>query len=164
MKRFPSLYWLAIPVVTALLLGVRETTRPALIAPDALEHAAPALPMEKPLPTTTLALAFGFSEPGPRLSSPAELVLKACFVSSQGRARALVASREGERFYRVGDKLPDGSVLRHIDVRSITLWANGREAIVPLAGNRAGVFLPSGNAAIAVPVTTESPRVLREVK
>ncbi|RII74653.1 hypothetical protein [Pseudomonas monteilii] len=128
------------------------------------EQVAPAPTAQKPLPTATLALAFGYSAPVGQAASQAELVLKACFVPSLGHARALVASREGESLYRVGDRMPGGSVLRRIDVRSITLWDGEREQRLALPGSRANVFVQSGSPPVRGPASADSPRLLREVQ
>jgi hypothetical protein len=45
----------------------------------------------------------------------------------------LLADSTSERIYRVGDRLPSGSVLRRIDDQSVVLWRGGREEILPLA-------------------------------
>ncbi|WJD62409.1 hypothetical protein [Pseudomonas kurunegalensis] len=128
------------------------------------EQVAPAPTAQKPLPTATLALAFGYSAPVGQAASQAELVLKACFVPSLGHAGALVASREGESLYRVGDRMPGGSVLRRIDVRSITLWDGEREQRLALPGSRANVFVQSGSTPARGPASANSPRLLREVQ
>ncbi|MBF8721137.1 type II secretion system protein N [Pseudomonas guariconensis] len=125
---------------------------------------APASAAEKPLPVATLALAFGFQAPGQPQSSRSDITLKATFVSSQGDARALVKSANGDAIHRVGDRLPGGGVLRRIDVRSIVLWLNGREEVVSLSASASPVFQPSGSTTGAASVSSSSPRLLREVQ
>ena len=163
MKPFSILPWVAVPLLAFAFLAVRETTRP-MAERVGQEQVVPASTAQKPLATATLALAFGYSGPGGPAASQAELVLKACFVSSLGHARALVASREGESLYRVGDRIPGGGVLRRIDVRSITLWDGERELNLVLAGSRANVFVQSGSTATRGPASADSPRLLREVQ
>ncbi|MFK0094387.1 type II secretion system protein N [Pseudomonas sp. NPDC090592] len=124
----------------------------------------PAATAQQPLPMASLALAFGYSEPVGQAASQAELVLKACFVSSLGHARALIASREGESLYRVGDRIPGGSVLRRIEVGSITLWDGEREQGLALSGSRANVFVQSGSTHARGSASADSPRLLREVQ
>ncbi|WP_177339516.1 hypothetical protein [Pseudomonas sp. Leaf58] len=164
MKRLSILPWAAAPLLVAVVLFVREATRPGVVEPVQQHAGVPASPVHKPLPVAALALAFGYSEPAGEAASQAGLVLKACFVSSRGQARALIGSREGERLYQVGDRLPGGSVLRGIDVRAITLWDGGSEQIVALSGNRANVFVQSGSTAERGPAPADSPRLLREVQ
>lgn len=163
MKPFSILSWVVAPLLAVAFLVVRETTRP-VAERIGQEQVAPASIAQKPLPAATLALAFGYSEPVGQAASQAELVLKACFVSSLGQARALVASREGESLYRVGDRMPGGSVLRRIDVRSITLWDGEREQTLALSGSRASVFVQSGSTPTRGPASADSPRLLREVQ
>ncbi|QHG67478.2 hypothetical protein [Pseudomonas putida] len=138
--------------------------RPALVEPAGPGSVAGALPAQQPLPVATLALAFGYSEPGERVASQAGLVLKACFIPSRGQTRALVGSREGDRFYSVGDRLPGGSVLRRIDVGAITLWVDGREKTLTLSGSRGNVFVQSGSGTVRASAPSDSPRLLREVQ
>lgn len=164
MKHSSVLSWVAIPLLALVMLAWREATRPDLVEPVAQDSVARVLPAQQPLPTATLALAFGFSEPGERLASQAGLVLKACFIPSRGQPRALVGSREGDSFYGVGDRLPGGSVLRRIDVGAITLWVEGREEVLTLSGGGANVFAQSGSSAVRVSAHAESPRLLREVQ
>lgn len=164
MKPASVLPWVVIPLLASVMLAWREATRPGVVEPVGQGHVARALPTQQPLPAATLALAFGFSEPGERLASQAGLVLKACFIPSRGQTRALVGSREGDSFYSVGDRLPGGSVLRRIDVGAITLWADGREETLGLSGGRANVFVQSGSSATRGPAPADSPRLLREVQ
>ena len=164
MQRFLSRAWVVIPLVTVVILVVREINRPSLSLAAVQQDGLHAAPAPKPLPTATLALAFGFSEPAVGPPSQIELVLKACFVSSAGQARALIASTEGERLFQVGDRLPGGSVLRRIDVGVITLWVNGREEFLTLPGSHGNVFKQSGRGLSHVPASTDSARLLREVQ
>ncbi|PVZ43066.1 hypothetical protein N430_00753 [Pseudomonas sp. CC120222-01a] len=164
MKHSSVLSWVAIPLLALVVLAWREVTRPGLVEAVGQVSVASALPAKQLLPTATLALAFGFSEPGERLASQAGLVLKACFIPSRGQTRALVGSREGDSFYSVGERLPGGSVLRRIDVGAITLWVDGREETLTLSGGRANVFVQSGSSAVRGPAPADSPRLLREVQ
>lgn len=151
-------------LATGALLTWRELANPMLPgAAIPAQPMAPASAVEKPLPVATLALAFGFQAPGQPQSSRADITLKACFVSSQGDARALVKTASGDGLYRVGDRLPGGGVLRRIDVRAIVLWVNGREEVVSLSPGNASVFQPSGSAIGPVSAPQSSPRLLREV-
>lgn len=163
-KRFSNHAWALVPLLAVVILAGREIQRTGLARPVAQAQVGYTAPAQKPLPTTTLALAFGFSEPAERPANKAELVLKACFISSRGQARALVGSREGDSLYSVGDRLPGGSVLRRVDVGAITLWVNGREEVLPLSGSRANVFVQSGSTAVRGPAPAYSPRLLREVQ
>ncbi|WP_156340881.1 hypothetical protein [Pseudomonas sp. NBRC 111124] len=156
--------WVAIPLLTLVMLGWREATRPDVVEPVGQDSVASASPVQEPLPTVTLALAFGFSEPGQRFASQAGLVLKPCFIPSRGQPRALVGGREGDSFYSVGSRLPGGSVLRRIEVGAITLWVDGREETLTLSSDRARVFVQSGSSAVRAPAPSDSPRLLREVQ
>ncbi|WP_322365550.1 type II secretion system protein N [Pseudomonas sp. Teo4] len=119
---------------------------------------------EKPLATPALAVAFGFQPAGAPMPSQLDITLKACFVSSHGEARALVAGAGGEAVYRVGDRLPEGGVLRRIENRAITLWFNGREQVVALSGSKSTIFQPSDSRVPASSRGTTTSRLLREVQ
>ena len=164
MKRSSHVIWLALVLVTLAGLIARERlyplTAPPLLPASALATAAAP---EQPFSTTALALAFGF-QPERQRSSRADITLKACFVSSQGGARALVKSAGGEAVYRVGERIAGHDVLRRIDVRSIVLWVDGREEVVALATPGPSVFLPMGAAPRPRPVSDPSSRLLREVQ
>ncbi|MCE5975630.1 hypothetical protein [Pseudomonas sp. JR33AA] len=150
--------------MTVVALVIRETARPWSFEPGEPEGFVHSVPLDKPLSTAALIVAFGFSAPDGQPAGRADLVLKACFIPSRGEARALVGGRDGDALYRVGDRLPDGSVVRRIEVRSITLWDGRVEQSVAMSGNRPGVFLPFGSAAVAGPAPADSPRLLREVQ
>ncbi|MFV3325194.1 type II secretion system protein N [Pseudomonas sp. NY15372] len=157
--------WAAMVLATGGLLTWREMANPVvtdIATPASL--VAPAAAAQKPLPVATLALAFGFQAPGQPQSSRSDITLKATFVSSQGDARALVKSPNGDAIHRVGDRLPGGGVLRRIDVRSIVLWLNGREEVVSLSASASPVFQPAGSTTGAASVSSSSPRLLREVQ
>ncbi|MFF5863673.1 type II secretion system protein N [Pseudomonas sp. NPDC012596] len=165
MNHSPNLGWVAMLLIAVVILGVRETARPGIDEPTLHAGVQTRSPMpEQPMPTAALSLAFGFSAPGEPASSQTGLVLKACMVPSRGEARALVASGNGERVYRIGDRLPGGSVLRRIDVRSITLWVGGREETLLLSAAHATLFHPSGGTATSGRAAADSPRLLREVQ
>ncbi|XVN17819.1 type II secretion system protein N [Pseudomonas corrugata] len=55
------------------------------------------------------------------------MTLQASFVVAQGLSRALLADAAGARLYRVGERLPSGSLLRRVEADHVTLWRNGRE-------------------------------------
>lgn len=165
MKRTSYLIWLAFALVTLACLAWRESVYPAVAPPVAQNPpVTKAALQEKPLSVATLALAFGLQTPGQRQASRADIALKASFVSSQGDARALVRSDNGEAIYRVGDRLPGHGVLRQINVRSIVLWTDGREEVVSLSSDTPSVFLPTGAATRLRPVSDPSARLLREVQ
>lgn len=165
MKLSVHLPWAVVVLATGALLTWREMANPVVA-----DVATPVLPAvsastaQKPLPVATLALAFGFQAPGQPQSSRSDITLKATFVSSQGDARALVKSANGDAIHRVGDRLPGGGVLRRIDVRSIVLWLNGREEVVSLSASASPVFQPSGSTTGSASVSSSSPRLLREVQ
>ncbi|WP_430316902.1 type II secretion system protein N [Pseudomonas sp. p1(2021b)] len=165
MKLSVHLPWAAMVLATGALLIWRDAANP--VVADAAAPAVPVAPAsaaQKPLPVATLALAFGFQAPGQPQSSRSDITLKATFVSSQGDARALVKSANGDAIYRVGDRLPGGGVLRRIDVRSIVLWVGGREEAVSLSTSSSPVFQATGSAKGAASVSPSSPRLLREVQ
>jgi hypothetical protein len=154
--------WL-VPLLGAggvLLAGELRFRAAAQTPPPA---SAPVLAVEpRPLATQALALAFGIREASP-LASQLALTLKACFISSQGQSRALVAHADGQGVYRVGDELPGGARLRQIGNQSITLWFNGGEQRLSLAGDGQSLLRPVGSHEPEPPPDTSSPRLLRKV-
>lgn len=119
--------------------------------------AAPAaVDAPRPLPVAALALAFGFQGAGAQASTRSDIVLKASFVSSLGEARALVSNDSHDAIYLVGDRLPGGGVVRRIESHAITVWAEGREQTLALAGPRDTLLRPVGADTPLQPAPTTS--------
>jgi len=119
-------------------------------------------PAPQPLAAQALTLAFGIRPADPSASQLA-LTLKACFTSSQGESRALVASADGQAIYRVGDELPGGARLRQVDKQSVTLWFNGAEQRLSLVADGQSVLRPVAAGEAGPTPSFPSPRLLREV-
>lgn len=85
-----------------------------------------------PLSARTTALAFGLSSSEPTLQSTEQLLLRATILASLGESRALIGAQGRENVYHIGDSLPGGSVLRHIEAQYVVLWRAGREESLPL--------------------------------
>lgn len=119
-------------------------------------------PEAQPLKAQALPLAFGIRPADPLVSQLA-LTLKACFTSSHGESRALVASADSLRVYRVGDELPGGARLRQVENCSITVWFNGREQRLSLAPAGQRLLRPVHAHEPGPLPPTPSPRLLRKV-
>lgn len=138
------LVWGALPALVGALLLWREVQARALWQTDLPALAAPAATEpRRPLPASTLALAFGFPVADAKASTRSDITLKGSFVSSLGEARALITSNAKDAVYRVGDRLPGGGVVRRIEARAITLWLDGREQTLALAAAAGTVLRPS---------------------
>ena len=70
---------------------------------------------------------LGLAPEGALAHSAEPLELRASLVSSHGASQALLAGSQQARFYRVGERLPGGSVLRRVEVSHVVLWRNNRE-------------------------------------
>lgn len=155
--------WLVPLLATAgLLLAAELRYRAAGESRQTVPAAAASAPKPQPLAAQALPLAFGIRPVGP-LASQLALTLKACFISSQGESRALIASADGQAVYRVGDELPGGARLRQIDNQSITVWFNSGEQRLSLAAGGQPVLRPVASHETGSPSSTPSPRLLREV-
>ncbi|RON58972.1 type II secretion system protein N [Pseudomonas frederiksbergensis] len=91
---------------------------------------APALetvPAEVPPDTSAVATVFGLNTQTALRPSTEALTLQACFVVGTGLSKALLTNAQGPRLYRVGERLPGGSVLRRVEVNQVVLWNKGRE-------------------------------------
>lgn len=154
--------WLALPAFMMAFLSWREgqarvqgqTQMPEVVA------SAPAQ-AQGSLPVTALALAFGFKDADAKVSARSDMVLKACFVSSLGEARALISNNSKDAIYRVGDRLAGGGVVRRIDSRAITLWVDGQEETLALAGASGNLLRPVSRDAPVQPAATSSLLLLR---
>lgn len=150
--------WVALPVLTGVFVLWREGPARASWQIDTPALAAPAaVQAQPPLPVATLALAFGFRPVDATPSTRTDITLKGSFVSSLGEARALVSSNAKDAIYRVGDSLPGGGVVRRIESQAVTLWIDGQEQTLALAGTT-GSLLRSANTP---PAPTSSHLLLR---
>ena len=95
----------------------------------------PAVAPVRPAPATApepfkpdaIATVLGLQPQGAVAHSAEPLELRASLVSSHGASQALLAGSQQARFYRVGERLPGGSVLRRVEVSHVVLWRNNRE-------------------------------------
>lgn len=101
----------------------RQALAVTVIAP-ARPAPAPAL---EPFQPEAIASVLGLAPQGALAHSAEPLELRASLVSSHGASQALLAGSQQARFYRVGERLPGGSVLRRIEVSHVVLWRNNRE-------------------------------------
>lgn len=85
-----------------------------------------------PLNTLAVATVLGLAGQGNLLNSSEPLTLLATLISRGSESRALLAGQENERFYRAGERLPGGSLLRRIEPSHVVLWRQGREEVLML--------------------------------
>ncbi|PWB31117.1 hypothetical protein DCO48_18300 [Pseudomonas sp. SDI] len=104
-----------------------------------LDQRQPVLPASavatpaRPFDAGTIALAFAASASVGALATAEQLTLQAVILGSEGDSRVLIGATGKARFYRVGERLPDGSVVRRIEARQALLWQRGHEQRVSLA-------------------------------
>ncbi|AHC33055.1 MAG: protein XcpP [Pseudomonas sp.] len=132
--------------------------------------AAQALPVPSAMPQPTVALdtlavasVLGLSAQGGALSSAEPLTLRATVVASDSESRALLAGPDSERFYRAGERLPGGSLLRRIEPAQVVLWRQGREELLRLHPASGGFLQPAhaqrkATAALHLRPMVEQPR------
>lgn len=113
-----------------------------------------------PLNTLAVATVLGLTAHASLLNSAEPLTLRATLISSGSESRALLAGPQSERFYRAGERLPGGSLLRRIEPAHVVLWRQGREEVLMLrpVGER---FLQVFEAPPEVPAPELSARHLR---
>ncbi len=130
-------------------------------------QAPPAVPAPAPgyvaLNTQAVATVFGLAAQTGTLNSREPLTLRATVVAGGGDSRALLAGADGARFYRAGERLPGGSLLRRIEAAHVVLWRQGREELLSLHPTGAR-FLQAAGAQSPAPsnvhlrATVEQPR------
>jgi type II secretory pathway component PulC len=86
-----------------------------------------AVPVGRSPNVQAVATVLGLTPAGVHAPSTETMTLQASFVVDQGLSRALLADAAGARIYRVGERLPSGSVLRRVEADHVMLWRNGRE-------------------------------------
>lgn len=122
---------------------------PAAYAPPSAAAQAPAQPVDAVL----VALLFGVLLTNPE--APAEdaaaslsLTLLASLVEQRAEhSRALIAGPGGSAFYRVGEQLPNGAVLRDITPDHVRLQHAGREFQLGFPRRETRLFVPRPPAA-----------------
>ncbi|MGE7990374.1 type II secretion system protein N [Pseudomonas sp. NPDC089554] len=155
--------WVALPALMGAFLLWREgQARAHWQAPLPMLGSPAAVDTQGPLPAATMALAFGFQAVDAKASTRSDITLKASFVSSLGEARALISNNAKDAIYRVGDRLPGGGVVRRIEARAITLWVEGREETLALAGATGTLLRPVGMDTPQQPASTSSLLLLRK--
>ena len=101
--------------------------RQALAAPVIAQARPAPAPALEPFQPEAIASVLGLAPEGALAHSAEPLELRASLVSSHGASQALLAGSQQARFYRVGERLPGGSVLRRVEVSHVVLWRNNRE-------------------------------------
>jgi type II secretory pathway component PulC len=121
--------FLIVPLGFGLTLAWQEWQFRQLQRSAVQASPAPANTLAPRTPLNTLAVAtvLGMSAQDSALNSTEPLTLRATMVASDRDSRALLAGPEGERFYRTGERLPGGSLLRRIEPAQVVLWRQGRE-------------------------------------
>lgn len=111
-------------------------------------NVAPPAPVSEPRATPdplAIAQLFGLMPQDSGESIPeVPLTLLAILQASVAeQSRALIASPEGSRFYRIGETLPGGGVLRQIDASRVLIQRLGSEQTLPLNVPRSNLLTPS---------------------
>ncbi|NBA96205.1 type II secretion system protein N [Pseudomonas sp. R5(2019)] len=137
----------------------RTLRTPALIAPQAVAPLPPAAALE----AGPIAALFGAQVPGQSQDRQAvPLTLLASLVETRlEHSRALIQAPATTRFYRPGESLPGGALLKHIASSHVVILRNGREQALNLKPARTGLLnpVPSGNPTPAAvsPTSRTSP-------
>ncbi|WP_422776893.1 type II secretion system protein N [Pseudomonas mediterranea] len=119
--------WLVPLLYGVFLAGQEWRFRQALGREVPVVADSPVVPVGSPPNVQAVATVFGLTPAGAHAPSAEPMTLQASFVVAQGLSRALLADAAGARIYRVGERLPSGSVLRRVEADHVMLWRNGRE-------------------------------------
>lgn len=117
--------------------------------------AAPATANAAPLDGTLVGLLFGVLPGNGSAESAAEdasaslsLVLMASLAEhGEADSRALIGDPSGSAFYRIGDRLPGGAVLRAVAADHVLLLHGGRDYHLGFPRPEARLFVPRSPAA-----------------
>ncbi|AOE63447.1 hypothetical protein LOY64_02320 [Pseudomonas corrugata] len=119
--------WL-VPLLHGVFLAGQEWRfRQALGREVPVVAESPTVPVDRSPNVQAVATVLGLTPAGAQALSAEPMTLQASFVVAQGLSRALLADAAGARLYRVGERLPSGSLLRRVEADHVTLWRNGRE-------------------------------------
>ncbi|MGY4491979.1 type II secretion system protein N [Pseudomonas sp. TE3610] len=124
------LKWLA-PLLVLLWAGWQATQEYRLRQVPALVALPAPVPAPGAFDGTGIATLFGLA-PAPAAGSASHAV-RAIVAERSGQGRALISSNGHEGFYRVGDRLPSGAVLRRVEPGRVVLWHGRREQVLGLA-------------------------------
>ena len=154
---------LLLPVAYGLFVVWQEVRfRQHFAGPLQVVEAMAAAPVHEALDATAVASVLGLMPETALKASSQSLKLQASFVASKGLSKALLADAQGQRLYRVGERLPGGSTLRRVDSDHVVLWNKGREERLMLqpVGNR---FLHQLEPSTQPPVSATPMRFLRPI-
>lgn len=127
-NRLPKLALVLVPLLYGVFLAGQEWRfRQALDCNVPVVADSPVAPARDLPNVQAVATVLGLAPEGAQAPSAEPITLQASFVADQGLSRALLADAAGPRVYRVGERLPGGSVLRRVEASHVTLWRNGRE-------------------------------------
>lgn len=155
--RLRTIGLLLIPTAYATFLSWQEWRfRERLVQPASpVANADPAPTRSTPtLDASAVATLMGLTTAVVMHGSSEPLTLRASFVASGHSSRALLADAQGAQMYRLGERLPGGSILRRVEARQVVLWNNGREellALQPAAERFLRPVEPSLQTSAAVP-------------
>jgi hypothetical protein len=79
-----------------------------------------------------LLTVLGFQGETAAVKKQEVAILRGIVVATSEESRALMTVAGNQRTYRVGERLPGGSVLRRIEASRVFLWRNGHEVVLPL--------------------------------
>lgn len=159
--RLSTVSLLLLPVGYAVFVVWQEWQfREHLARPLSVPVTANPEPVPVPFDATAVATVLGLTTQATPLASAEPLTLQASFVVSNGLSGALLADAQGPRMYRVGERLPGGSVLRRVEAHQVVLWNKGREERLTLQPSAAR-FLRRLESAAEIPNPAISSRYLR---
>lgn len=154
--------WLVPLLYGVFLVGQEWRFRQALSHEVPVVADSPVAAVAGPSNVQAVASVLGLAPAGAHSPSVEPMTLQASFVAAQGLSRALLAGASGARIYRVGERLPSGSVLRRVEANHVTLWRNGREERLALQQG-ATPWLRRVGLEDERPVTAQSSQYIRPV-
>ncbi|UZE24235.1 hypothetical protein LOY67_02105 [Pseudomonas sp. B21-056] len=154
--------WL-VPLLHGLFLAGQEWRfRQALSREIPAVAESPVVPVASRPNVQAVAIVLGLVPEGAHSPSAEPMTLQASFVIARGLSRALLADAAGARIYRVGERLPSGSVLRRVEADHVTLWRSGREERLALQ-QEAKPWLRRVSLEAERPATAQSSQYIRPV-
>ncbi|WP_341960465.1 type II secretion system protein N [Pseudomonas sp. RC10] len=115
--------------------------------PPVLREKSPSTTPVGPVSAGALLTSMGFQADGRLRQSPESATVRGLFMASNGSSTALLTVAGQDSRYRLGDRLPGGSVLQRIEPGRVLLSNRGVDTFLPLS--------VSGSATL---VTTADPK------
>ncbi|MFJ5298110.1 protein XcpP [Pseudomonas sp. NPDC088368] len=127
-----------------LVLSEKQIRATLAVTPVAVNADPPSHAAMNPINTHALLTSMGFLTSDKPRQSTESAIVKGIFMASDGTSVVLLSVAGRAQRYRLGDRLPGGSVLRKVESGRVLLSNNGLETFLPLSANYPRTLVTTG--------------------